>query len=265
MLYKALKHDIGADKELCHYDVSTFIKKNKLFFRNYESAFHPCSPFLDRHLYDQHVEKHSVNGMPILLTLHKHIDEAIACSGLLLAVTKSYGSFVDESAYEYAFNQLYIWTYLGCHCKSVTVYGYECCFAFVEEFSHVKAFFLHDAGTISFCQLLIHDAYLERTFPTRINVQPWPKLIKICWTTKRLLEEAAINIVQLREEHRTRLSKDRYSSEPPSSPYDIVHQIILKLTMENNNNNRIGSLGIKIIFCIFISSLLSFYIRIGCS
>lgn len=30
MLYKALKHDIGADKELCHYDVSTFIKKNKL-------------------------------------------------------------------------------------------------------------------------------------------------------------------------------------------------------------------------------------------
>ena len=40
-----------------------------------------ASPFLERHLYDQHVEKHSVNGMPILLTLHKHIDEAIACSG----------------------------------------------------------------------------------------------------------------------------------------------------------------------------------------
>jgi hypothetical protein len=35
---------------------------------------------LDRHLYDQHVERYSINGMPIPLALHKHIDEAINCA-----------------------------------------------------------------------------------------------------------------------------------------------------------------------------------------
>ncbi|KAG0938477.1 hypothetical protein G6F57_006685 [Rhizopus arrhizus] len=117
-------------------------------------------------------------------------------------------------------------------------------FASVEKFSRVKVFFLHAAETKLHLWSLHYqpDGFFDLWRESCLQIQPHfedrmvflPQLIKFCWNTKCLLEQAVNNIAECKNEHQEISSKYRYNPEMTTHLGSIINPVILKLTKEED-------------------------------
>ncbi|KAI9485358.1 MAG: hypothetical protein EXX96DRAFT_624831 [Benjaminiella poitrasii] len=196
-------------------------------------------PYLDRDLYNRHIENHKVEKYPLPSTLYKYLDtdsliqfkkEMRKNSSINIVKQrtktgyKAYEAPINHDSDEDAFNQLFKWSYLHLIGKSINTHvckGYY--FASVEKFSRVKVFFLHAAD-----------------FEDRVVFLP--QLIKFCWNTKCLVEQAVNNIAEVNNKHQKISSKYRYNPEMTINLRSIINPVILKLTKEEDSVGM-GNLG----------------------
>ncbi|KAI7905809.1 uncharacterized protein BX663DRAFT_500982 [Cokeromyces recurvatus] len=128
----------------------------------------------------------------------------------------------------------------------------EYSFASVAKFSQVKVFFLHAAETKLHLWSMRYqpDGLFDLWRELCLEVKPHfedraiflPQLIKFCWNTKCLLEQAVKNIIDIKKEHQENSSKFRYNPESYTQLSSIVNPVIVKLTKEEDSTGM-GDLG----------------------
>ncbi|KAG1139547.1 hypothetical protein G6F37_005795 [Rhizopus arrhizus] len=128
----------------------------------------------------------------------------------------------------------------------------EYSFASVAKFSQVKVFFLHAAETKLHLWSMRYrpDGFFDLWRELCLEIKPLfedriiflPQLIKFCWNTKCLLEQAVKNIIDVKNEHQANCSKFRYNTENYTQLSSIINPIIIKLTKEEDSAGM-GNLG----------------------
>ncbi|KAG2236914.1 hypothetical protein INT48_001983, partial [Thamnidium elegans] len=143
------------------------------FLEHHKSAFHPYSPeanniiragngisskpYLDRNLYNRHLEGNNVQSFTIPDVFQQHIDSVVNCNalsqfkknirefsmfigslvqekeegmkllefleGIFIELHETYTSPIDRDQNEDAFNQLFIWPYLAVVAKNITMHN----------------------------------------------------------------------------------------------------------------------------------------------
>ncbi|KAG1054981.1 hypothetical protein G6F43_003029 [Rhizopus delemar] len=125
-------------------------------------------------------------------------------------------------------------------------------FASVDKFCQVKTFFLHAADnklhlwSVRYQADGLFDLWRESCLKIRPNfedrVEFLPQMIKFCWNTKRLLEQAVNHLIEVKNEHQGNISKYRYNPEQFTQLSKIVNPVIMKLTKEEDGAGM-GYLG----------------------
>ncbi|GAA5816115.1 hypothetical protein MFLAVUS_009638 [Mucor flavus] len=351
-----------------HSEVRFQNNEIKLMLKKFQVSGKGVSPkpHLDRDLYNKHMEARNTTENTMPQIFHQYIDKFInsndlkkakknirSLSLLLLSedddnncleflekvlkeAYKAYSSFIDYNSNEDAFNQLFIWPYIGVIAKSTTVDGcnpdfvqgqpylesmsrqlksvnlyvddknqyksdgliklfglnnlefvlvetsgsfsnkdknklkldhhkgvygalamLKCIvddysYASLKSFSKVKVFFLHGADTeLHFWSVCyqnggIFDLWREANLEIKPEFEDkgdfLPDLVQFCWEVKSKLNESMINIIALKEEHKTIKSEYRYSSTKPDLLSSTINPIILKLTKEEDYS-EMSSLG----------------------
>ncbi|ORE01842.1 hypothetical protein BCV72DRAFT_320099, partial [Rhizopus microsporus var. microsporus] len=115
-------------------------------------------------------------------------------------------------------------------------------FASVEKFSRVKVFFLHVAEAKLHLWSLHYqpDGFFNLWRELCLQIQPHfedrmvilSQLIKFCWNTKCLLEQAVNNIVEVKNEYQEISPIYKYNPEMITHLRSIINPVILKLTKD---------------------------------
>ncbi|EIE88676.1 hypothetical protein RO3G_13387 [Rhizopus delemar RA 99-880] len=92
----------------------------------------------------------------------------------------------------------------------------------------------------------LFDLWRESCLEIRPNfedrVEFLSQIIKFCWNTKRLLEQAVNHLIDVKKEHQGNISKYRYNPEQFTQLSSIVNPVIMKLTKEEDGAGM-GNLG----------------------